>query len=107
MSQAGSGLDIWTVEWVTHAPPYWQLGTGSGNRSRSTAVTVVDFNEHGILLDSTGSSGSVSYTTRIMSYTFFVKDSSIPSDLAKFGGGSGQFKFSPTVNFNLAIKQKL
>jgi hypothetical protein len=103
MSQAGSGLDIWTVEWVTHAPPYWQLGTGSGRASRSTAVTVVDFNEHGILLDSTGSSGSVSYTTRIMSYTFFVKGTSIPSDLAKFGGGSGQFKFSPTVNFNLAV----
>lgn len=103
MSQAGSGLDIWTVEWVTHAPPYWQLGTGSGSRSRSTAVTVVDFNSSGIMLDSTGSSGSVSYTTRVMSYTFFVKDSSIPSDLAKFGGGSSQFNFTPVVNFNLAI----
>jgi len=103
MTQAGSGLDVWTVEWVTHAAPYWILGTGSGGRSRSNAVTVVSINEHGISLDSVGSSGSVSYSTRAMTYNFFVRANSIPSDLAEIGGGSSQFNFKPEVFFNLAV----
>jgi hypothetical protein len=103
MTQAGSGLDVWTVEWVTHAAPYWVLGTGRSGRSRSNAVTVVDFDENGIKLDATGSSGSISYSTRAMTYNFFVRANSIPSNLAQIGGGSSQFKFSPVVNFNLAL----
>ena len=103
MTQAGSGLDVWTVEWVTHAAPYWVLGTGRSGRSRSNAVTVVDFDMNGIKLDATGSSGSISYSTRAMTYNFFVRSSSIPSGLAQIGGGSSQFKFSPVVNFNLAV----
>lgn len=103
MTQAGSGLDVWTVEWVTHAAPYWQLGTGSGSRSRSNAVTVVSINEHGVSLDSTGSSGSINYSTRAMTYNFFVRANSIPSELAEIGGGSAQFNFKPEVFFNLAV----
>ena len=103
MTQAGSGLDVWTVEWVTHAAPYWVLGTGRSGRSRSNAVTVVDFDEHGIKLDSTGSSGSISYSTRAMTYNFFVRANSIPSNLAEIGGGSSEFNFKPEVFFNLAV----
>jgi len=104
MSQAGSGLDIWTVEWVTHAPPYWQLGTGRGNRSRTSSVRVLAVDSSGVFeKDSLSSSGSVSYATRIMSYTFFVKGESIPSDLASIGGGSGSVSFTPVVRSNFDI----
>ena len=106
MTQAGSGLDVWTVEWVTHAAPYWILGTGSGNRSRTSSANVVDFGGSGIsVTESIGSSGSVSFTTRAMTYNFFVRASSMPSDLAQIGGGSASVSFSPSVNFDLvAIK---
>ena len=88
MTQAGSGLDVWTVEWVTHAAPYWILGTGSGNRSRTSSVTVLDIDENGLFVsDAISSSGSVSYNTRSMSYIFFVKGTEIPSNLAQIGGG--------------------
>ena len=104
MSQAGSGLDIWTVEWVTHAPPYWQLGTGSGNRSRTSSVRVLSVDSSGVFeKDSLSSSGSVSYATRIMSYTFFVKGESIPSELASIGGGSGNVSFTPVVRSNFDV----
>lgn len=107
MTQAGSGLDVWTVEWVTHAAPYWILGTGSGNRSRSRAVNVVDFDEQGLyLVESIASSGSVSYTTRAMTYNFFVRANSIPSDLAEIGGGSASVKFSPSVGYDFTITDK-
>lgn len=106
MTQAGSGLDVWTVEWVTHAAPYWVLGTGSGSRSRTSSANVVDFGGSGIsVAESIGSSGSVSFTTRAMTYNFFVRASSIPSNLAQIGGGSASVSFTPTVNFDLvAIK---
>ena len=106
MTQAGSGLDVWTVEWVTHAAPYWILGTGSGNRSRTSSANVVDFGGSGIsVTESIGSSRSVSFTTRAMTYNFFVRADSIPSNLAQIGGGSASVSFSPTVNFDLvAIK---
>ena len=104
MSQAGSGLDIWTVEWVTHAPPYWQLGTGSGKRSRTSSVRVLSVDSSGVFeKDSLSSSGSVSYATRIMSYTFFVKGESIPSELARIGGGSGSVSFTPVVRSNFDV----
>ena len=107
MSQAGSGLDIWTVEWVTHAPPYWQLGTGSGRRSRSSTVDVVDFDEQGLyLVESIASSGSVSYATRTMTYIFFVKGNTIPSELAVIGGGSGSVSFSPSVSYDFTVTDK-
>lgn len=104
MTQAGSGLDVWTVEWVTHAAPYWQLGTGSGSRSRSRTVNVVDFGNTGLYTEeSIASSGKVSYTTRSMTYNFFVRDSSIPSELAQIGGGSASVAFSPTVSVDYSV----
>jgi len=106
MTQAGSGLDVWTVEWVTHAAPYWVLGTGRGGRSRTSSANVVDFGPNGVsVTESIGSSGEVSFTTRAMTYNFFVRASSIPSNLAQIGGGSASVSFTPTVNFDLvAIK---
>jgi hypothetical protein len=107
MTQAGSGLDVWTVEWVTHAAPYWQLGTGSGGRSRSRTVNVVDFDAQGLhLVESIASSGSVSYTTRAMTYNFFVRANSIPSDLAEISGGSASVKFSPSVGYDFTVTDK-
>jgi len=104
MTQAGSGLDVWTVEWVTHAAPYWILGTGSGNRSRTSSVTVLDIDENGLFVsDAISSSGSVSYNTRSMSYIFFVKGTEIPSNLAQIGGGSSQFSFSPIVRIDYSV----
>jgi len=106
MTQAGSGLDVWTVEWVTHAAPYWVLGTGRGSRSRTSSANVVDFGPNGVsVAESIGSSGEVSFTTRAMTYNFFVRASSIPSDLAQIGGGSASVSFNPTVNVDLfAVK---
>lgn len=107
MTQAGSGLDVWTVEWVTHAAPYWQLGTGSGSSSRSRTVNVVDFDEQGLhLVESIASSGSVSYTTRAMTYNFFVRANSIPSELAEIGGGSASVRFSPSVSYDFTVTDK-
>ena len=107
MTQAGSGLDVWTVEWVTHAAPYWILGTGSGKRSRTRTVNVVDFDEHGLyLVESIASSGSVSYTTRAMTYNFFVRANSIPSGLAEIGGGSASVSFSPSVSYDFTVTDK-
>jgi hypothetical protein len=104
MTQAGSGLDVWTVEWVTHAAPYWVLGTGRGSRSRTSSANVVDFGPNGVsVAESIGSSGEVSFTTRAMTYNFFVRASSIPSDLAQIGGGSASVSFTPTVNFDLVV----
>ena len=104
MTQAGSGLDVWTVEWVTHAAPYWVLGTGSGRQSRGTSVTVLDIDENGLFVsDAISSSGSVSYATRSMSYIFFVKDTEIPSELAVIRGGSRSFKFTPMVRIDYSV----
>ena len=107
MTQAGSGLDVWTVEWVTHAAPYWILGTGSGNRNRTSSVNVVGFDGNGLYTsESLASSGSVSYTTRAMTYNFFVRANSIPSNLAEIGGGSASVSFSPTVSYDYAVTDK-
>jgi len=107
MTQAGSGLDVWTVEWVTHAAPYWQLGSGSGSRRRTSSVNVVGFDGNGLYTsESIASSGSVSYTTRSMTYNFFVRANSIPSDLAEIGGGSASVSFSPTVSYDYAVTDK-
>ena len=104
MTQAGSGLDVWTVEWVTHAAPYWILGTGSGKRSRTSSVNVVSFDNTGLFTaESIASSGSVSYTTRSMTYNFFVRANSIPSNLAQIGGGSASVSFSPTVSVDYSV----
>lgn len=104
MSQAGSGLDIWTVEWVTHAPPYWALSTGRGQQSRSTSVTVLDMDENGMFVsDAISTSGSVSYNTRSMSYVFFVKAAEIPSELAVIRGGSRSFSFVPMVRVDYSV----
>lgn len=104
MSQAGSGLDIWTVEWVTHAPPYWALGTGRGQQSRGTSVTVLDMDENGMFVsDAISTSGSVSYNTRSMSYIFFVKAAEIPSELAVIRGGSRSFSFVPMVRVDYSV----
>jgi hypothetical protein len=104
MTQAGSGLDVWTVEWVTHAAPYWVLGTGRGGRSRTSSVNVVSFDNTGLFTtESIASSGSVSYTTRSMTYNFFVRASSIPSQLAQIGGGSASVSFSPTVSVDYSV----
>lgn len=50
VSRAGSELDIWTLEWVTHSSPYWTIGTTSVKSRSSNARRKVDFDNLGITI---------------------------------------------------------
>ena len=41
-----------------------------------------------------------------MTYNFFVRANSIPSDLAEIGGGSASVRFSPSVSYDFTVTDK-
>ena len=90
---------------MPHHTGFSVLGAGIGDRTSS--VNVVSLMSTGCTYsESIASSGSVSYTTRAMTYNFFVRANSIPSNLAEIGGGSASVSFSPTVSYDYAVTDK-
>lgn len=87
VSQYMPGLDIWDVEWITHATPYWTLGTAKGGGSKSIPITVVDFDEHGMKLEQYGRSSQTQYQTVARTNVFFYIGDDIPTSLGNITGG--------------------
>jgi len=103
VSQMASGLDVWTVEWVSHGPPYWVLGTTSKKSSRSNTVKVVDFDENGLKVEDVGGSTTGAAATKVKTYVSFVVAEDLPENLARISGGSYSSNSSNSVNVDIHV----
>jgi len=103
VSHSASGLDVWTVEWISHGPPYWVLGTTSRKTSRSTAIKVVDFDENGLKIEDVGTRTSGGVNTKVKTYVSFIIANEIPDELARISGGSYTTNPSNSVNVDIYV----
>ena len=95
VTQSMPGLDIWSAEWITHATPYWTLGTAKGGSSKSIPITVVHFDHNGIKLEQFGTNSSGSFNTVARTNVFFHVGDNIPDNLAVItSGGDSSFASS-------------
>jgi|11_taG_2_1085331.scaffolds.fasta_scaffold06904_3 hypothetical protein len=104
VSQYMPGLDIWDVEWITHGAPYWTVGTAKGSGSKSTPLTVIDFDHNGLIIDDFGSSGG-SDQSKVIARTknFFHVGESLPDSLVSISGGSDSSYAPNTVHVDIQM----
>jgi hypothetical protein len=99
--RAGSELDIWSLEWITHNDPYWTIGTTSKSFTNTNARRKVDFDHLGIEIRDEG--GTASGTTNVKAKTLvsFEVASDAPEELTKIAGGSYTTSSNASVNVDL------
>ena len=107
VNQSMPGIDIWDVEWVTHNTPYWTVGTARGASSKSVPLTVVDFDENGLILDDYGSSGGSSTSLTVArTNVFFYVGKDVPQKFINIGGGTDSSFVPNTVNVDIVISTR-
>lgn len=103
-SRAGSELDIWTLEWVTHSTPYWTLGTTSSKSASSNARRKIDFDHFGISVLDEGGTISGSALTKAKTLISFAVAEKAPEELFEIAGGAYTSTRSASVNVDLFIE---
>ena len=103
-SRAGSELDIWTLEWVTHSTPYWTLGTTSSKSTSSNARRKIDFDHFGISVLDEGGTISGSALTKAKTLISFAVAEKAPEELFEIAGGAYTSTRNASVNVDLFIE---
>lgn len=101
VSRSSPGLDVWSVEWVTHGNPYWTTGTQRGGNRSMPLPKVVEFDYLGLRIADFGAAGTASSTSQVATYVFYVTDEIVPSSLSKYWGGGNVM--TPSVMFDCKI----
>ena len=104
VARAGSELDIWTLEWVTHSTPYWTIGTTSLRNSASSARRKIDFDHYGLSILDEGGTVSGSALTKAKTFVSFVVAEKVPEDLSEIAGGAYTSTRNASVNVDLFIE---
>jgi hypothetical protein len=104
VARAGSELDIWTLEWVTHSTPYWTVGTTSVKNKASNARRKIDFDHYGISVLDEGGTVSGTALTKAKTFVSFVVAEKVPEDLSEIAGGAYTSTRNASVNIDLFIE---
>lgn len=100
-SMSQPGVDVWSVEWVTHNSPYWNAGVKKGGSSSFKPPKVVSFDKDGLRIADFGTgSGSTTYS-QISQFNFFVVAEALPGDFANYWGGTANITPSVMLDFSL------
>jgi hypothetical protein len=101
VSMSQPGVDVWSVEWVTHAAPYWSSGVKQGKSSGFKPPKTVSFDEDGLrIVDFGTGSGGTSYN-QIAQFNFFVVADTVPANFSSYWGGSSNITPSVMLDFTL------
>lgn len=101
VSMSQPGVDVWSVEWVTHSAPYWSSGVKQGKSSGFKPPKVVSFDKDGLrIVDFGTGSGGTTYN-QIGQFNFFVVADAVPSDFSAYWGGTANITPSVMLDFSL------
>ena len=105
VSSSKPGVDVWSVEWVTHTKPYWSSAgektTGSSSFKSPVSVT---FNTDGVQILNTGGSGSGSTVGQAANFTFFAVSEGVDTTLSNYWKGVSSSQPSVMLDFYLQPK---
>lgn len=100
-SMSQPGVDVWSIEWVTHNTPYWSAGVKRGGASGFKPPQVVSFDEDGLRIADFGTGSGSSTYNQISQFNFFVVAETLPSDFANYWGGTANITPSVMLDFSL------
>ena len=101
VSMSQPGVDVWSVEWVTHAAPYWSSGVKQGRSSGFKPPKTVCFDEDGLRIIDFGTGSGGSTYNQIAQFNFFVVADTVPANFASYWGGSSNITPSVMLDFTL------
>lgn len=99
------GVDIWSVEWVSHCKPYWTAGGEKSLGSSSyKAPDYVSFTSDGLHIRSNGIDENGQFVGQVANFTFFVVDEVVNTKLSGYWKGVSSSQPSVMVDFYLVTK---
>ena len=101
VSMSQPGVDVWSVEWITHSNSYLTSSLKRTGSNRFRPPKIVELDHHGLKISDFGSGSGVNQLGQVASYvSFFVADA-IPVSLSSSWGGSSNFTPSVMLDFYL------
>lgn len=100
MSQPG--VDVWSVEWVTHSNSYLTTSSKRGGGSSFKVPNIVELDENGIRISDFGGSGSSSQINQVVSHVAFFVTNQVPTAVSNYWGGSANY--TPSVMFDFYLE---
>ncbi len=104
VSRAGTGMDIWTLEWVTHAKPYWTVGTVSAKSGASNAKRIISFDEFGTKIEDEGGTVTGEYLTKAETFISFEVAEKPSDSWTNIQGGSYTSSANASVFVDLFVE---
>jgi hypothetical protein len=105
VSMSQPGVDVWSVEWVTHAAPYWSAGVKQGKSSGFKPPKTVSFDEDGLRIVDFGTGSGGSTYNQIAQFNFFVVADTVPANFSSYWGGTGNLTPSVFVDIRFTAHE--
>ena len=101
VSMSKPGVDVWSVEWVTHSNSYNTSQPKKTGGSSFKVPNIVELDENGVRVSDFGGSGSSSQISQVTSNVAFFVDDQVPTSVSSYWGGSANY--SPSVKFDFVF----
>ena len=101
VSMSQPGVDVWSVEWVSHVKPYWSSTLKKIGGKSQKVPKIVEFDNDGLrITGASGSTGSSAYG-QVAQLNFFVVGETIPPEFGGYVGTTSNLQSSVMLDFSL------
>ena len=101
VSMSQPGVDVWSVEWVSHVKPYWSSTLKKIGGGSQKVPKVVEFDKDGLrITGAPGTTGTSAYG-QVSQLNFFVVADTIPPEFGGYVGTTSNLQSSVMLDFSL------
>jgi hypothetical protein len=101
VSMSQPGVDVWSVEWVSHVKPYWSSSLKKIGGKSQKVPKIVEFDNDGLrITGASGSTGASAYG-QVSQLNFFVVGKTIPPQFGGYVGTTSNLESSVMLDFSL------
>ena len=103
VSMSQPGVDVWSVEWVTHNNAYLTSSLKRGAKGSFKLPSIVELDQNGLKISDFGGSSSSSSSSigQVASHVGFFVGEEIPANVTAYWGGAANYQPSVMLDFYL------
>ena len=101
VSMSQPGVDVWSVEWVSHVKPYWTSAIKKIGGATQKSPKIVEFDNNGLRITRGSSSSSTTAFGQIAQLNFFVVGESVPPQFQTYVGTTSNVEPCVMLDFSL------
>ena len=101
VSMSQPGVDVWSVEWVSHVKPYWTSAIKKIGGGSQKVPKIVEFDKDGLRITGPAGRETTSGYGQVAQLNFFVIGDTIPPQFGSYVGSTSNLESSVMLDFSL------